>query len=176
MICSAPRAPSFTGTPTNRPRIPYSPFEVNRAGKDFLFVLEDGFHHFDDGGRRRRNTPSRSSACLTISAPPSARAVHDAHQCDRLGQQVGEGNSGDGGVARQRHHGHHHGRRAQRRVHVFHARRRVPRTTNALMRAESNTPAMPITRSLGESADLEGRLGHGVERIGHHELKSHCGE
>lgn len=36
MICSMPRAPSFTGTPTNRPLMPYSPSRYAAQGRIFF--------------------------------------------------------------------------------------------------------------------------------------------
>ena len=39
MICSTPRAPSFTGTPTNRSRTPYSPCRNTEHGRIFFLSL-----------------------------------------------------------------------------------------------------------------------------------------
>src|SRR5690242_19057199 len=39
MICSMPRAPSFTGTPTKRPLMPYSPSRYAAQGRIFLRSL-----------------------------------------------------------------------------------------------------------------------------------------
>jgi hypothetical protein len=52
MICSTPAAPSFTGTPMKRSRIPYSPSKVGGAGQHLLLVLQDRLGHLHGRGGR----------------------------------------------------------------------------------------------------------------------------
>src|SRR3954465_11382486 len=70
MICSTPRAPSLTGTPTKRSRIPYSPCRNTEQGKIFFLSLRmtSTISAAAEPGAYQALVPTS----LVISAPPSA--------------------------------------------------------------------------------------------------------
>src|SRR3954466_232342 len=70
MICSTPRAPSFTGTPTKRSRMPYPPCRNTEHGTIFFLSLRmiSTISAAADPGAYHALVPTS----LVISAPPSA--------------------------------------------------------------------------------------------------------
>ena len=70
MICSTPRAPSLTGTPTNRSLIPYSPCRKIEHGTIFFlsFRMISTISAAADPGAYHALVPTS----LVISAPPFA--------------------------------------------------------------------------------------------------------
>uniref|UniRef100_E6QN76 Uncharacterized protein n=1 Tax=mine drainage metagenome TaxID=410659 RepID=E6QN76_9ZZZZ len=77
--------------------------EVDGAGKDFLLVLEDGLDHLDGGcggrvvGAAGFETLDDLGTAITSALDERGKTV--------LGDQLGDGNASDGGVAGKRHHG-----------------------------------------------------------------------
>src|SRR5437879_6275926 len=62
MICSIPRAPSFTGTPTNRPWMPYSPSrDAERFGDESTIArgVQSPCHADDAVARKAADAVSR---------------------------------------------------------------------------------------------------------------------
>ena len=83
--------------------MPYSPCKIGGAGKDLLLVLEDRFDHLDGGGRRRVVGAAGLEVLDDLGAAV-AGALHELLEASGR-DQLGDGNAGDGGVARERHHG-----------------------------------------------------------------------
>ena len=82
MICSTPLAPSFTGTPTNRSWMPYSPCRNTEHGMIFFWSLRiaSTISAADAPGAYQALVPTS----LVISAPPLAVRVQIASSfsCD----------------------------------------------------------------------------------------------
>ena len=159
-----PCAPSFTGTPTNTALDPVFALQACRARQHLLLVLQNRLHHLHR--RRRRSVVSASGLQILHDLGAAvARALH---------QPV------DGGLVQQLRSAecpkHWSGARDGTMVSpcppstsavTFSTETFSSCAMNVRKRAVSRTPAMPITRVLGEFRDLKRGPAHGVQRIRH---------
>ena len=164
MICSTPRAPSFTGTPTNRSWIPYSPCRKTEHGRIFFLSLRIGFDHLGRG-RSRRVPGARADHLGDLQAAARGALADRVDLLRRQARIVRQRDAGDRRVARKRHH-----RVAvaaeHERVDVLdrHARFHGDERAHArrVEHARHADDALP-----GELAQPVDRLAHRVERVGH---------
>src|SRR5207249_960064 len=78
-------------------------FEIGGARENLLFVFQDGFDHFSDGGGG--SVISRTGLEIFDDFGAAvAGALHEARDGGGV-HQLGDGDAGNGGVARQRDHG-----------------------------------------------------------------------
>src|SRR5262249_39113825 len=136
--------------------------QVNGAGKDFFLVFENRFYHFRGGGRGGIVSAAGLEILHDLGSAVARPLDNDIQPV--LGNQLGDGNSGHGGIARQGNHGiavaaQHEG------GHVFHAYIQFLRDEGTEARGIEH-PGHADHAIAGELAELVRRLGHGVERVG----------
>ena len=141
-------------------------FEINGAGQNLLLVLQDGFHHFDCRGGRRVVGRAGLQQVHDFGAA-FARAVHDGvdavrRAAGRAGEFRRRSSSAAAAPCRRR------GRRARTSARFLPIRCSSMRDERAHARGVQHAGHADHA-ILGEAADFEGGLHHGVERIGHHD-------
>ena len=136
--------------------------EVDGAGKDFFLVLEDGLDHFDGGGGGCVVGASGFEVFDDLCA--AVACALDERGEAILGDQLGDGDAGDGRVAGERDHGVTVAAEDEG-GDVFDADMQFFRDEGAeacgVKDACHSDDALTVEAGL-----LEGCLGHGIERVG----------
>src|SRR5215471_13388049 len=138
-------------------------FEIDGAGENLLLIFKDSFDHFD--GRGGRCIVGRTGLQQIHDFGAAFAGALNNGVDAMFRKQIGQGNAGNVGIARQWNHviavsAEH------KRVDVLHADFALHRDKSAHSRGVEHAGHAEYT-VLGEAADLEGSLRHGVERIGH---------